>query len=116
MSYFLKLVGEKIRKVRKEKKLTQEQLAELTEIQYTYIGGIERGERNISLQTLEKLAEGLAVAPYELLKFENISPLENNYGKETLIELNRNILLTRNEDEIKLLLKINEEILNYLDK
>jgi transcriptional regulator with XRE-family HTH domain len=113
MSDFLKIVGNKVRLVRKSKGLTQEELAEKCGLQYTYIGGIERGERNVSLQTIEKLSEGLSVAPYELLKSTDINIDEIFNDKSALIEIYKNQLL-KSEKELYSLLKINKEILELL--
>lgn len=54
-SYLIKL-GLQIRERRKIKGISQEQLALLADVDRSYIGGIERGERNVSLLTLAKLA------------------------------------------------------------
>ncbi len=54
-----KKFGERIKSERLNKGLSQEQLAELAEIDRTYIGGVERGERNISLVNIEKLSKAL---------------------------------------------------------
>lgn len=116
MSDFLKLVGNKIRLVRKAKGLTQEDLAERCNLQYTYIGGVERGVRNVSLQTLEKLAKGLDVAPFELLKFEELDLSEIPNDKQSLVEVYKHLLLNRDEEEIKLLQRITKDILDLLDK
>jgi len=62
------IVGENIRRLRKELTLSQEELADRANLHRTYIGGIERGERNITLQTLEQLAKTLGVDPEVLLK------------------------------------------------
>ncbi|MEB4858347.1 helix-turn-helix domain-containing protein [Priestia megaterium] len=72
MAHFLELFGNKIRTIRKAKGLTQDELAKRCGLQNTYIGGIEQGERNISLQSVEKLAEGLEVGPFELFKFGDL--------------------------------------------
>jgi transcriptional regulator with XRE-family HTH domain len=62
-----KVVGANVRRLRKERKLTQEQLAMETEIDLTYLGGIERGRRNPSLVVLGRLASALEVHPRDLL-------------------------------------------------
>ena len=52
-------LGNKIREERKKKGLSQEQLAFDADVDRSYIGGIERGERNVSFLTLVKIAECL---------------------------------------------------------
>ena len=51
--------GLKVRKSRNEKKLSQEELAHICELHRTYIGSIERGERNITLKNADKIAKAL---------------------------------------------------------
>lgn len=52
-------LGNQIRDIRKDKGLSQEQLALQAEVDRSYVGGIERGERNVSFLTLVKIAECL---------------------------------------------------------
>ena len=59
--------GELVRQFREQSDLSQEDLADLAGIHRTYIGGIERGERNPTLQTIHKLAAALDIPPMELL-------------------------------------------------
>ena len=59
--------GERVRASRKEKGLSQEALALACELDRTYIGGVERGERNISLINIYKIAHALGVEPRELV-------------------------------------------------
>lgn len=66
-------VGNRIRELRKAKGWTQEQLAEAAGLHYSYIGGVERGDRNISLETLEKIMNGLQVNAEEIFKFKEDS-------------------------------------------
>jgi transcriptional regulator with XRE-family HTH domain len=63
-----KAFGERLRAVRQEKGLSQEALALASELDRTYIGGIERGERNVSLINIHKIARALGVTPKELMQ------------------------------------------------
>ena len=62
-----KIVAENVKRLRLDRKLTQEQLAHEAEIDLTYVGGIERGRRNPSVDVLGRLAMALEVHPKELL-------------------------------------------------
>jgi ribosome-binding protein aMBF1 (putative translation factor) len=61
-----KRFGGRVRELRKLKGLSQEALALACDLDRTYIGGVERGERNISLVNIHKIAAALGVAPKEL--------------------------------------------------
>lgn len=60
--------GIKIRELRKSRGLSQESLADLAELDRSYISGVERGDRNISLINIQKLATALNVNIAELFK------------------------------------------------
>jgi transcriptional regulator with XRE-family HTH domain len=60
-------VGEKVRALRLERSMTQEQLAFDADIDLTYLGGIERGKRNPSLLVMVRLATSLNVTPADIL-------------------------------------------------
>ena len=64
--FVLKAFGGKIRELRKAKGLSQEELALSCSLDRTYIGGIERGERNISLLNIDKISMALSVPISEL--------------------------------------------------
>lgn len=66
------VVGANVRRLRRERKLTQEQLAMETGIDLTYLGGIERGRRNPSILVLGRLAEALAAHPRDLLDEQSV--------------------------------------------
>ena len=61
------VLGRNVRKVRQQRRMTQEKLAFEAEIDLTYVGGIERGKRNPSLLVMARIAEALAVPLTRLL-------------------------------------------------
>ena len=67
MSDINERVGLNIRKIREDQSITQEKLAALADLHRAYIGQIERGEKNIGLKNLEKIAKALKVNIKDLL-------------------------------------------------
>lgn len=61
-------LGANLRSIRVERKVSQERFAEMLGFHRTYLGSVERGERNPSLRSVERLAELLGVEPLELLR------------------------------------------------
>lgn len=61
------LFGEKVRSNRKKQQISQDELANLCGLHRTYIGAVERGERNITLINAEKIANALQVNLSELV-------------------------------------------------
>ncbi|MBE5471743.1 helix-turn-helix domain-containing protein [Mycobacteroides abscessus] len=62
-----RIVGRNLRRYRLERNFSQEAFADHMGVHRTYFGAVERGERNLTLQTLEKIAEFLGVDPRSLL-------------------------------------------------
>ncbi len=62
-----RIVGKNLRAYRQAKGLSQEAFAELVGMHRTYIGGVERGERNLTLATVERYAEAIGLDPLDLL-------------------------------------------------
>ena len=66
-----KFFGTKIREERLKRKLSQEKLAHIAQIDRTYIGDIEKGDRNVSLEVLLKLSKALNIHITEIFKDYN---------------------------------------------
>lgn len=86
----LTLFGERVRVLRQARCLSQEALALASGLDRTYIGGVERGERNISLLNIQKIAEALNVSLSDLFKFEQEAiirePASNSFLNTNILE------------------------------
>ncbi len=60
-----KKFGNRLRQIRQNMGLSQEELAHLCNLDRSYMGGVERGERNISLVNIHKIADALNISPRE---------------------------------------------------
>ena len=67
----LKVFGTNLRKYREEKKISQEKFAEMTGLHRTYISDVERFQRSISLNNVQKIADALEIENYILFKEED---------------------------------------------
>lgn len=63
--------GRRVRQIRESRGWSQERLAAEVGLDRSYVGGVERGERNISLENICKLAKAMDIKPAALLEFEN---------------------------------------------
>ena len=62
-----RILAENIRACRQRKNISQEKLAEICKLHRTYVGSVERGERNVTLSTLEAFSTALGISVLELL-------------------------------------------------
>lgn len=67
-SEILKKFGERVRHLRKQKDISQEELAHRADLHRTYIGMIERAEKNITLLNIKKIADALDTSIHEIFK------------------------------------------------
>ena len=67
-NYILKKFGDRVRSLRNKAGISQEKLAKLAEMHRTYVSGIERGERNVSLVNIIRLAKALGVSVSEFME------------------------------------------------
>ncbi len=62
------IIGRNLRRLRIEQKYSQESFAEKCDLHRTYIGAVERGERNITVGVVQKISKALKIPPYKLLQ------------------------------------------------
>ncbi len=67
MKSLQQILADNLKRVRAERGYSQEKLAEIVDLHRTYISGIERGTRNVSLRNIEKIAQALDLSVVELL-------------------------------------------------
>jgi len=105
-------VGTRIRVLRKNRGYTQQQLGEKVRLPQSYIGGIERGEVNVSLETLERIIGALEIRPEEVFK-----SVKNNTGleKDKLIDKISVLLRERNITEIELVHNLITDLFKVVD-
>lgn len=75
---YLHIFGANVRAHRLRLGLTQEQLAEAADLHRTYVGAIERGDRNVSMKNIVAIAQALHIEPYELLLYKDSAKEANN--------------------------------------
>lgn len=84
MSEITRVLGQRIRNYRNSKGLSQEKLAELSGCHHTYIGQIERGEKNATIESIEKIALALNVSLSQL--FEKLGAKEDDTAPNIPLE------------------------------
>lgn len=112
MSDLTRIVGQRIRNYRLQKKLSQEKLAELAECHPTYIGQIERGEKNATVVSIERIANGLGIALSQLFE---VLPAENEEA-ENIPLMCYELISEKTVAEQKCLYKLLTEIDEYKNK
>jgi transcriptional regulator with XRE-family HTH domain len=104
-------IGKKIREYRKFNELTQEGLGEKAGLHYTYIGQVERGDKDPSFKALINIAEALGVGVDKLLINYDIS-------SEATIQISNitDLLLKRNEKELEMIYTLLKNLTDILEE
>ncbi|ADL08391.1 helix-turn-helix domain-containing protein [Thermosediminibacter oceani] len=110
---FFKNIGKRIRQIRLQRDLTQEELGERANLHYSYIGQVERGDKLPSLKTLSKIAKALNVSLDYVL--EDPATYEAQPDTEAAINELVTMVRTRPVQQIKLLISVCRTILEELD-
>ena len=102
-----KVIGARIKETRRNKRITQEQIAEYLDISVSYTSRLERGVEKINLETLVKISALLEVSPSFLL--DCAGTVEKDYLHNDLKEITKKYT----PDKMKLLLKIAKDISEF---
>lgn len=108
MSEILKKVGHRIRQIRKERGLSREELAYRASLHAGFIGYVERGEKSMTIESLEKLTDAFEITLEEL--FHGLQPSGKSIAETTLSKILDN-LYTMNTEEQKLILEVTDFII-----
>ncbi|MGO4274292.1 helix-turn-helix domain-containing protein [Paenibacillus sp. TAF58] len=108
-------VGARIRMVRKNRGLTQEQLGERVQQPQSYVGGIERGEKNISLDTLERIVDALEIRPADLFNSYNDVQSKDQIEKDRQIDYLIHLLQDRKLGELTTITRLIADVLKAYD-
>jgi len=113
MSDIRRLFGDKVRQYRKSQGISQEELGERANLHYTYIGAIERGEQNLSLESIEKIANGLGISVDKLFKFQSIKPKPKG---EVLRKEIADMLMRKDKETLHITLRVLKDIFRLAKK
>ncbi len=112
MSEIAVLVGQNIRKIRQTRGLSQENLALKAEMNPSYVGQVERGEKSPTIDSLEKIANGLDVELEELFHFNNNVEIQ----QMTVLKKIEFELKSRTEEEQEVVYRFVKQLLRFRDR
>lgn len=109
-----KELGARIRALRKRHGLTQEEMEEKCDLHWTYIGGLERGERNPTLTTMQRVAAGLGVGLNQLIDARSFPrPQSDEESKEARL---LRLIRKKGGDSVDLATKVIREVVRWRDR
>lgn len=111
-----KLIGEKIRSVRVAKNMTLQQLGTATGLQSTYIGDVERGKRNASIDSLEKIMIALDIRPGELFDFRELDLNSPEFEMRSILEVHYQFLKEKRNEDVQMIHRITKDIFKSIDR
>ena len=86
MKKLQKNFGKRVKQLRKLKAWTQEELGDRADIDYKYMGAIERGEKNLTINNIEKIAKAFRIKPFKLFLFSSKELIDERAITEKKIE------------------------------
>lgn len=110
-------VGEQIRNIRKRRGMTQEALADRSGLSFSYISDVERGTRNISLDSLGRIVEALGTTPAQIFADMNewLAKTESDAAQGKLETLQA-LLMNRSATELDFIISVAKEFIRTVDQ
>lgn len=105
----MKKVGQGIRHFRKQRKMSQEELAHVAQVHESYMGKIERSEKVCSIEVLERVTSALGISLEAFFRY--VQPIDSVKQEEFTIEEIVDQLRGRNEEEQKRVLRVIKALL-----
>lgn len=105
-----KKVAENIKKIRKQNKLTQEQMAEKLNLDTQYYSQLERGERKFTLEKIKAVCEIFKITIDKIIEIPGLMNVDMIHLNELIVEITEK-LPEYNDNQLQILLKYMEEIL-----
>lgn len=113
MGHLKTIIGDRIRNLRKDRGLNQEELAHRANVHFTYIGKLERGELNVTIESLDNVMKALDVPLDDLFRF--IHPSKEGQNDHTLSQI-INLLQSRSIEDQKKALHLLQFVLEWKEK
>ncbi|KZS47054.1 hypothetical protein AWU65_14530 [Paenibacillus glucanolyticus] len=110
-----RIIGDKIRNVRNARGMTLQQLSETTGLQTSYLGDVERGKRNTSLDSLEKIMNALEIRPGDLFDFREVDINSSEFEISSVLEVHYQFLKAKKTEDVKMIHRITKDIFNSIE-
>ncbi|MGM1050531.1 MAG: helix-turn-helix domain-containing protein [Bacillota bacterium] len=115
MGELKKIIGDKIRYIRNSRQMTLQQLSEATGLQTSYLGDVERGKRNTSLDSLEKIMNALDIKPGDLFDFREVDVNSSQFEITSVLEVHYQFLKEKKTEDVKMIHRITKDIFNSIE-
>ncbi|NRF93619.1 helix-turn-helix transcriptional regulator [Paenibacillus frigoriresistens] len=115
MGELKRIIGDKIRNVRNARGMTLQQLSETTGLQTSYLGDVERGKRNTSLDSLEKIMNALDIRPGDLFDFRQVDINSSEFEISSILEVHYQFLKAKKTEDVKMIHRITKDIFNSIE-
>lgn len=116
MSSIKEEIGSGIRSIRKAKRISQENLADVAGVSPSYMGEVERGVRNISVETLEKICDALGVLAIDIFRASGLQKESKHSEKAVALEKHMAFMTIRSKQEIELINKLARDIFAHIEQ